>query len=239
MSGWPTPGQRLLLRVALAPDREAESAWEQLGATLDLDSPEMVDFDLLPLLGHRLSEWGVQDPRLPRLVGMLRRTWYANQRTLSTLAERLRVVRPGPRAVLGGRVASALQFFPNPGLLLIDQVELHRRWHGATEAVAIHGVAARVPVAADHLLGMLLRGWWPDAAYTARSDGMDWERFVTACDRRRVRTPVRRALAVLADLSGRDLVPAGVSAHLARPSWRERLERRQFAGIHGDGVGQR
>lgn len=96
--------------------------------------------------------------------------------------------------------------------------------------MTVHGVAARVPVAADHLVEMLVRGWWPDAACAARHPGMDWERFVASCDRRGAGAPVQRALAVLAAVVATDFVPPGVPARLARrSSW----ARRRTAAVLG------
>lgn len=77
---WPSPLQETLLRAALMPDEAASRAWATLRWDLDLD--DIWDSEvhrLLPLVHTRLREAGVDDPDMPRLQGLARRTWYENQ----------------------------------------------------------------------------------------------------------------------------------------------------------------
>ena len=77
---WPSPFQEALLRAAIAPEAVAVRAWADLRPGLDLDAIwDSEAHRLLPQIGNRLRAAGLDDPDLPRLTGLGRRTWYENQ----------------------------------------------------------------------------------------------------------------------------------------------------------------
>jgi hypothetical protein len=72
------------LRAALRPGDEGVAAWATLRDVLDLDDIWDPDIHrLLPLVYVNLRDAGVDDPDLPRLKGLYRRTWYLNQLKLA------------------------------------------------------------------------------------------------------------------------------------------------------------
>ena len=92
-SFWPTARQKLLLRAALLDGERAITAWRSLRPELDLDEPEFAEQRLLPLVYRQLDRNGVDDPDLPRLRGLYRRTWYVNQLLLDRTKRALEVVQ--------------------------------------------------------------------------------------------------------------------------------------------------
>jgi len=85
---WPTENQETLLRAAVLPGPAAIAAWEEwksrndfIGAHHDLGS-----FRLLPLVYKNLVALGADDPFMPRLKGIYRFSWCANQRLFNDAA---------------------------------------------------------------------------------------------------------------------------------------------------------
>jgi hypothetical protein len=76
---WPTGRQKLLLRAALLEGESGAAAWRELGPGFRLDDLDTASTALLPLLHRQLERRGLDDPLLPRLRGVYRRTWYVNQ----------------------------------------------------------------------------------------------------------------------------------------------------------------
>jgi hypothetical protein len=92
-SFWPSDRQRLLLRAALVGGEESADAWRRLRPAFRLDDLEPASTALLPLLHRQLERLGIEDPLLPRLRGIYRRTWYVNQLLLDRLVSALRAVQ--------------------------------------------------------------------------------------------------------------------------------------------------
>ena len=82
---WPTDRQKLLLRAALLQGESGESAWRKLGPGFRVDELDSASTGVLPLLYRQLERRGIEDPLLPRLRGVYRRTWYVNQLRLDRL----------------------------------------------------------------------------------------------------------------------------------------------------------
>jgi hypothetical protein len=76
---WPTDRQKLLLRAALLEGKSGAAAWRELRPGFRLDDLDTPSTALLPLLRRQLEHRGIDDPLLPRLRGVYRRTWYVNQ----------------------------------------------------------------------------------------------------------------------------------------------------------------
>jgi hypothetical protein len=111
--GWkPREGQELLLRAALAPPDEAAVAWQKASAVVDVDKLDGRSHDVLPLLYRALGNAGVEDPWLPRLKGVYRKTWYENQLLLQRLARALSALGADEidSVVLGGAVLGVLHY---------------------------------------------------------------------------------------------------------------------------------
>lgn len=104
-----------LLQAVLLPDSEGLAAFQQWRTSANLDALPAEQYPLLPLLHGRLTTWQVEDPWLGRIKGIYRRTWYANQLALNTLAELLAALAAaGIPAVIGGGAALALTCYPEP-----------------------------------------------------------------------------------------------------------------------------
>jgi len=83
----PTPIQRRLLRVALSdPDRAAE-AWKSVRESFTLDELERGSFELMPLVYQNLVQSSPDEPLLPRLKGIYRRSWVKNNLLLGATSE--------------------------------------------------------------------------------------------------------------------------------------------------------
>jgi hypothetical protein len=89
---WPTDRQKLLLRAALLEGESGAAAWRELRPGFRLDDLDTASTALLPLLHRQLERRGIDDPLLPRLGGVYRRTWYVNQLRLDRVRGALGVL---------------------------------------------------------------------------------------------------------------------------------------------------
>jgi len=84
--------QTLLLRAALLDGAASLAAWEQWKTSLDGGPLPPGSHRLLPLLYRNLERLRVADPRLARLRGVYRKSWYRNQTLLDQAAPVLRAL---------------------------------------------------------------------------------------------------------------------------------------------------
>lgn len=79
---WPTESQDNLLRAALLPGPAAIAAWDEWKSRNDFigSHHDLGSFRLLPLVYKNLVALGADDPFMPRLKGIYRFSWCANQR---------------------------------------------------------------------------------------------------------------------------------------------------------------
>jgi Uncharacterised nucleotidyltransferase len=112
-SFWPNETQRLLLRAAILDGQAGEEAWRALRPSLRLDEVRSPSTAVLPLLHRQLEQLGIDDPRLPRLRGIYRRTWYVNQLLLDRLAPAVRAIEDA-----------------GADPLVVSSWELPLRWYG-------------------------------------------------------------------------------------------------------------
>lgn len=154
---WPDERQALLLHAALLDGDDAAAAWRRWRADDDaLDGVDGLSFDLLPLLYRNLTRWGVEDPDLPRLKGVYRYAWYANQRLLEAAGRALRALgdRGLETLVLGG-VPLAELHYRDAGVRPIGAVDIAVRPADAGAAVAAlreAGWALATPLPLDRVL---------------------------------------------------------------------------------------
>ncbi len=78
--------ERDLLRAALLSGEPAATAFVSWQKEADLDHLPFAEHSMLPMFYHNLAELGVDHPWMGRRKGVYRRTWYANQLALRTLA---------------------------------------------------------------------------------------------------------------------------------------------------------
>jgi hypothetical protein len=89
----PDPAQTLLLRAAVAEADAARAAWEQWYPTTDIDALDWDAHRMFPLLYRNLEAVGIDCPDLPRLKGVYRHYWYANQLLLRDARVALQALR--------------------------------------------------------------------------------------------------------------------------------------------------
>jgi O-antigen/teichoic acid export membrane protein len=128
--GWhgyrPTPLQEQLLLVALGDPDSAAGAWKSLPDTFDLDHLEPGSFELLPLAYRNLAAALPDDPEVPRLKGINRRSWVKNNLLLGRTSE----------------IAGTLRAAGIPALFL----------EGPTHAARFYGDLALRPTSSVHVL---------------------------------------------------------------------------------------
>jgi hypothetical protein len=123
-SFWPTSTQEALLRLVLGEQDRVGSRWRSL-QPLDIDTLELGSFCILPLVYRRLSAVGVADPRMPRLAGTYRNTWYRNQLRLERLSRLVEVLRPrGIEPIVFGGASLAVVSYPQLGFRPIPQIDV-------------------------------------------------------------------------------------------------------------------
>jgi O-antigen/teichoic acid export membrane protein len=122
----PTALQRLLLVVALSDPDGAAEAWKSLPEGFSLDELERGSFELMPLAYQNLAQASPDEPLLPRLKGIYRRSWVKNNLMLGATRE----------------IAQTLQAAGVPALFL----------EGPTHAARFYGDLALRPSSAVHVL---------------------------------------------------------------------------------------
>jgi hypothetical protein len=136
-SFWPSERQKLLLRAALVGGDESADAWRRLRPRFRLDDLDSASTALLPLLYRQLECLGIDDPLLPRLRGVYRRTWYVNQLLLDRLVSTLRAVqavKANPVVVSSWELPG--HYYGDSGLRSVAALHLLVRPHDAEAAEA-------------------------------------------------------------------------------------------------------
>ena len=137
-SFWPDARQRLLLRAALAGERESARAWQELRPRFDLDRLDPSSYPLLPLLHRRLVRQKAEDPLLPRLLGLRRRTWYLNRLLLERLRGPLRMLeQSGAEPILVGSFELPGRYYGDLGLRRVDALRVLLRPGRLDDAVEL------------------------------------------------------------------------------------------------------
>ncbi|MBP7688142.1 MAG: hypothetical protein KA765_09545 [Thermoflexales bacterium] len=142
--------ERALLRAIFAADSEAAPRFQAWQAAVDLDHFPPAHHLLLPMLSARLEALGIQQDA--RLMGLRRRTWYANQlawRTLNVAASILRAVDVTPALI--GDAACARTLYPIGQLRPIEMAALLVPISQASHALRTlidHGWQPQPPTAA-------------------------------------------------------------------------------------------
>ena len=120
-SGWsgyrPTALQEQLLLAALGDPESAAEAWKELPGTFSVEDLEPGSFELMPLVYRNLAVSMPDDPRLPRLKGIYRRSWVKNNLLLGRTSEIAVTLRDAgiPALFLEGPIHAA-RFYGDLGL---------------------------------------------------------------------------------------------------------------------------
>jgi hypothetical protein len=150
------PLHERMLRVALIRDGRAGERWRSLRREIDLDhfwDGKALDF--LPLVYRALVDEGSDDPDLPRLRGVHRRTWMANQLRFQSLAGALRLLGAASiETLLLKGSAWALTAYSDVGLRPMHDCDVVVRpdaVEGALAALTAGGWRPRGPLARNHV----------------------------------------------------------------------------------------
>lgn len=144
----PRERQRLvaLVRTATSTGSDAVAAWHGLPVDFDLD--EIWDRELarlLPAVGRSLRDAGYDDPVVPRLRGMQRKTWVEHQLLAASLAPWLDALAAAGVEVwpVGGALLAQVAWAhgDEPGIRWVDDTALAVRPHAAERAVAVLAAA--------------------------------------------------------------------------------------------------
>lgn len=115
-----------LLRAALLPPSpEAATAFHAWQSTVDLDNLPSTHYVILPLLARNLERMEIDHPWLPKLKGIYRRAWYANQLALRPLARLTASLKEaGIPCLLVGAAALGQSVYPEIALRPVDFLRL-------------------------------------------------------------------------------------------------------------------
>lgn len=155
--------EQALLRATLLTGREALGDFHRWQAAIDLDRLPPAHYPLLPMLAARLEALGVEPEA--RLIGLRRRTWYANQIALRTLT-----------------AARQSLFAANLTPVLIDDAAFARLVYPIDQLRPIETAALLVPAAQASRAIRALRdqGWQPQPV-TALIDAPAFQVWRSAC----------------------------------------------------------
>ena len=176
-SFWSSERQKLLLRTATAGGEASAEAWRQLRPQLELDRLELGSFPVLPVVHRQLERLGIEDPYMPRLAGIRRRTWTLNRLGLDALAPALRALENSGAepVVVGGWQFPAHYYGGDFGLRQVDGLEVIVRPGFAAPRDAVGGVTH---VGANGITGVLHRRFARDYSGPEREVEDLWERTV-------------------------------------------------------------
>jgi hypothetical protein len=121
----PNVRQDLLLKACLLPDPQAAEAWRKWRKSVDIDTIDAGSIRLLPLLGERLQQLGLDDPDFGRYRGVQRRTWARNRllfRGAGRIVAALNQAEIPVMALKG--VALALLYYPIESTRWMGDVDL-------------------------------------------------------------------------------------------------------------------
>jgi hypothetical protein len=125
--GYPMPNNvRLALHAAVDDPGDALVAWNQMRATVDLDTcwdPDIMR--VLPLVWRNLVASGVDHPDLARLAGVHRRNWYSGRQTLEAVDDACHALESVgvPTQVVGG-ASMVARCYDGPGDRPVDDTAL-------------------------------------------------------------------------------------------------------------------
>ena len=136
---WPSPLQEQVLRAALLPGEAGAAAWGRLRPELDIDDLwDSEIYRMLPLVQRNLQGLGLDDPDLPRMRGLARRTWYENQVRLQQIRRALERLRSAgiDLMVLKG-VPLAIQYYRDLALRPMADVDVLVPTGAVEDALAV------------------------------------------------------------------------------------------------------
>jgi Uncharacterised nucleotidyltransferase len=121
----PTEQQRLLLRCGLGDDTAVREAWARVSGPMDFDDLDEGSHGVLPLVYRALVRAQSVDGRLPRMKGIYRKAWFANQLLLDTLRQPLGMLRhAGCDPLLLHGTAMMAAYYPETGLRRIPFLDV-------------------------------------------------------------------------------------------------------------------
>jgi len=140
-TGRPQPYRpyELLLRAALQDGTRTNGAWDELKLHFDLDGLSKQGFLwAMPLLYRTIQHLDPADPRLAKLKGIYKQTWYINQIQLDAATPLLRALQNASiDTMVLNEAAVTLQYYKDLGLRSIRRFDVLVRPKDARVAVAM------------------------------------------------------------------------------------------------------
>ena len=84
---WPAGGIDLLLKTGMAPEAEAARAWTRWKQTQEFDHFSLLETRLFAAFSARIGELDPASPLLPRIDGLSKKRWTADQMMLVPAAD--------------------------------------------------------------------------------------------------------------------------------------------------------
>jgi hypothetical protein len=162
---------KLALRAAVGGEISDFTRWQ---AAVDLDHLPPGHYLLLPLIYHHLARHDLEHPWLPRIRGVYRKLWYANQLDLGTVAEVVAALQAaGSDTLVVGTAALATTVYPDPALRPIRLAEVVTS-DPATALPALLAQGWRAEPAAPDLLRAEFRDWVPGQRFVHANGRKIW-----------------------------------------------------------------
>ena len=137
-SCWPTAQQELLLKAAISEPEDASAAWNRWISQVDISTIDQGSYRILPLVYRRLGSQLESDPRIQKLKGVYRRTWYKNQMLFFHMAKLVQMLESsGVRTLILKGAALVPLYYKDPGLRPMDDFDILVHPSQARDAIRI------------------------------------------------------------------------------------------------------
>jgi hypothetical protein len=122
---WPGYDQQLLVKVVLFPEDEALAAWREWRTRVDFEEMDYASLQLIPRVNARLAKLNVDDPARPRMAGIHKQMWFANNRVLQGSLRLINDLQNAGIQLMTIKGAGLLRYFPGDiGLRPMQDVDV-------------------------------------------------------------------------------------------------------------------
>jgi hypothetical protein len=134
----PSRHHEALLRAAFLKGGWVQAAFQEWKAMVDIHALDGESYRWLPKLYRNLRAHELDDPLMPRLRGIYRKTWYSNQFKIRRLTEALEALHTGgvETVILNGSVL-ATRYYNDDGACPVDDLDVLVRPERVRAAIAL------------------------------------------------------------------------------------------------------